>query len=293
MATKHDHELEQFQRTIDLVAYAMNAGYDVRPDVVGRGLAVLEHPNRDRIVVAQRPDGRWIYASVPDYQRGSPSESERQALTRLRACIERSDDKGSIVEFVQSREGTPRARDVPIDRVRQRLREFRATGPLDVEDALRSTARATGRERSPDASHASSQVDARGLSDDEGNPRTGLGLNRRRYDWTPPPVVGAREVEVEERLRRWREADATVERRLPSASRAQGGDSRSAPALAPARAAGSSVEVAGPASNAQSVRVGRDSRSDLGRRRYDWTPAPADRDAIVRGSRRLFPDRER
>jgi hypothetical protein len=172
------------------------------------------------------------------------------------------------------------------------LRAFRLTGAsLDVEEVRGSTASVNGREQSAAASRANSQVDECRLSHDDGNHRPAL--NRRRYDWTPRPIDGAREAHVEQRLRRWREVDAVVDQRLQSAIRSQGRDSLLVPAPAPARTVSTSVEAAGPVSNAVSVKVGRDGRSDLARRRYDWTPAPADADAIVRGTRPRIRDRER
>ena len=104
MNTLHDPELELFKRTIDLADYAKRAGYEARPQDGAPGLTVLDHPNRDRIVVGQHPNGPWIYASVPDYALRAPSEPAEQALARLRSAIHRSQDKGTIVEFVQQRD---------------------------------------------------------------------------------------------------------------------------------------------------------------------------------------------
>ena len=129
-----DPELEHFKRTIDLVAYAKKAGYEPWPDAVGSGLTVLDHPGRDRIAVAQTPSGVWIYASVGDYQPRAPHESGAHALARLRGCIQGARDKGTIVEFVQGRDAAARSAEVPLDRVRERLRAFRDDGiPLDLE----------------------------------------------------------------------------------------------------------------------------------------------------------------
>ena len=148
MSKLHDPELELFKRTIDLAAYAQRAGYELRPQDGAPGLTVLDHPNRDRIVVGQHPNGPWIYASVPDYALRAPSEPAEHALARLRSAIERSPDKGTIVEFVQQRDPWARRGDVPLDQVRDRLRAFRATGlPLDFEGALlhrRTRAAASG-----------------------------------------------------------------------------------------------------------------------------------------------------
>src|SRR5882672_6419344 len=105
MAIRPDPELEQYKRTIDLLVYAKTAGYEPRPRDGAPGLTVLDHPNRDRIVVARSPSGPWIYASVPDYAPRAPGEPATDALSRLRQCIDRAKDRGSIVEFVQPRDG--------------------------------------------------------------------------------------------------------------------------------------------------------------------------------------------
>src|SRR5208283_5023183 len=137
MAVAHDPELQECKRTIDLLEYVKRAGYEARRGDGGRGLTVLDHPNRDRIVVAKSPSGVWIYASVPDYEPRAAAEPPERAFERLRACIARSRDKGSIVEFVQERDGTARVGEVGLETVRERLREYRATRiPLDFESAL-------------------------------------------------------------------------------------------------------------------------------------------------------------
>ncbi|HTB74303.1 MAG TPA: hypothetical protein VK762_13720, partial [Polyangiaceae bacterium] len=74
MTKLHDPELELFKRAIDLPDYAKRAGYELRPQDGAPGLTVLDHPNRDRIVVGQHPNGPWIYASVPDYTLRAPGE---------------------------------------------------------------------------------------------------------------------------------------------------------------------------------------------------------------------------
>src|SRR5579872_6252983 len=98
MNTLHDPELEGFKRRIDLAQYAEKAGYERREQDGARGLTVLDHQNGDRIVVAKSPLGQWIYASIPDYVPRGPEEPEADALGRMRHSIERSADKGTIVE---------------------------------------------------------------------------------------------------------------------------------------------------------------------------------------------------
>jgi hypothetical protein len=139
MATRHDPELEQFKRSIDLVEYAKKTGYEPRPNDGAHGLTVLDHPNRDRIVVARSPSGPWIYASVTDYEPRAPGEPT-----------------------------TPR--------------------------------------RDPE-------------------------LHQRRYDWSPPVPNAPREAEVDERLRRWQEAQAAVDLKVRGPGEAAG--PAGSPALVP------------------------------------------------------------
>ena len=49
-----------------LVDYAQRQlGYQARGGEGGAGIVVLEHPAlRDRVAVAQAPDGRWLYADT-------------------------------------------------------------------------------------------------------------------------------------------------------------------------------------------------------------------------------------
>jgi hypothetical protein len=118
MNNLHDPELELFKRTVDLADYAKRAGYELRPQDGAPGLTVLDHPNRDRIVVGQHPNGLWVYASVPDYALRAPGEPAAEALARLRRAIDRSKDKGTVVEFVQQRDPMAGRAVVPLDQVR-------------------------------------------------------------------------------------------------------------------------------------------------------------------------------
>jgi hypothetical protein len=280
----HDPELELFKRTVDLADYAKRAGYELRPQDSAPGLTVLDHPNRDRIVVGQHPNGPWIYASVPDYALRAPSEPAEQALARLQGAIHRSQDKGTIVEFVQQRDPSARRGDVPLDQIRDRLRTFRATGlPLDFEGALSPPPYPRGRElaieRDRDAVPSGGSV----------GPKSEL--NRRRYDWSPPVGNGPRETEVERRLREWREAQAAIDRRQRAVREVQP-PAPPAPQPAPLpKDPGRSIPGHPPLDRvATTVSPGK---SELGRRRYDWTPAPTGLDAIVRGPRGPSGGRER
>ncbi len=284
MNKPYDPELELFNRTVDLADYAKRAGYALRPQDGAPGLTVLDHPNRDRIVVGQHPNGPWIYASVPDYTLRAPSEPAEQALARLRSAIGRSQDKGTLVEFVQQRDPWARRGDVLVEQVRDRLRTFRATGlPLDFEGALspppypRGRARAIERDRD-----AVPSVGSVGPQSE---------LNRRRYDWNPPVDNGPRETEVERRLREWREGQAAIDRRQRAVREIQPpappGPQPAPLPTDPGRA------IADRLPTDRSATIVSPGKSELGRRRYDWTPAPTGLDAIVRGPRGPSGGRER
>jgi hypothetical protein len=280
----HDPELEHFKRNVDLADYAKRAGYEPRPHDGAAGLAVLDHSNGDRIVVARSPLGQWIYASVPDYAPRGAGEPEADALARLRHSIGRSADKGSIVEFVQQRDPRTLEREVPLETVRGRLRSFGLVGlPLDFEGALAPPPYPRGRERTVERGGDSLPPERSVGSQSE--------LNRRRYDWSPPIENGPRETEVERRLREWREAQAAIDRKQRAGREVQ---SPAPPAPQPiplSRNPGRSIPGQSPADRtAPTVSPGK---SELGRRRYDWTPAPADLDAFLRGPRGPAGGRER
>jgi hypothetical protein len=270
----HDPELELFKRTVDLADYAKRAGYKLRPQDGAPGLTVLDHPNRDRIVVGQHPNGLWVYASVPDYTLRAPGEPAADALARLRGAIDRSPDKGTIVEFVQQRDPLARSIEVSHDQVRFRLRSFRSHSlPLDFEGALspppypRSRERAIEQGRDPLPS---------GGSD---GPKSEL--NRRRYDWSPPVANGPRETEVDRRLREWREAQAAIDRKERVAREVQP-PARPAPQPAPLpRDLGQQTPERPPVD--RGATVPSPAKSELGRRRYDWTPLPPGLEALIRG----------
>ncbi|MGH7437426.1 MAG: hypothetical protein ACRENE_17245 [Polyangiaceae bacterium] len=278
----HDPELEHFKRAVDLADYAKRAGYEPRPQDGAAGLTVLDHQNSDRIVVGQHPSGQWVYASVPDYTPRSPGEPANEALSRLRGAIGRSQDKGTIVEFIEQRDPRTLERVVPLETVRGRLRSFAVVGlPLDFEGALapppypRSREHAIEQGRNPPPAERSVEAKSE--------------LNRRRYDWSPPVANGPRETEVERRLRGWREAQAAIDRRQTAAREVQS-PSPQVPHPAPLpKDPGRPIPGHAPADRgATPVSPGK---SELGRRRYDWTPAPPGLDALLRGPR--GPGRER
>ncbi len=294
MATPPDPELERFKRTIDLVEYAKKAGYQPRPQDGAPGLTVLDHPDRDRIVVARSPSGRWIYASVPDYAPRAPGEPAADALSRLRHCIDGAKDKGSIVEFVRQRGGMARGREVPLELARERLRELRATGrPLDFEGALRLPPHGRGGERSADPPRDGPELGPPVATPGDAIARRSKPeLHQRRYDWSPPIPNAPRETEVDARLRRWREAQAAIDLKVRGAREGAGpapADAAMPPRARDAKAPSSPHRP--PADRNESL--GPTNKSELNRRRYDWTPAPAGVDPRVRGSRGRTPDRGR
>jgi hypothetical protein len=273
----HDPELEAFKRNVDLAQYAEKAGYERRERDGARGLTVLEHQNGDRIVVARSPLGQWIYASVPDYAPRGAGEPEADALSRLRQSIQRSGDKGSIVEFVQQRDPRTIEREVPLETVRARLRSYGLVGlPLDFEGAIAPPPYPRGRERSvvppaPPPAGENREPRRPGAPDPE--------LNLRRYDWDPRPAGAPQETEVEQRLRRWREAQTAVEVKVHGTA-----VSRTLPAAAALTAPPKTIErPAIPPSPA---------KSELNRRRLDGSP-PLNVDALIRAARNRSPDRGR
>lgn len=88
-------ELEHFKTQIDLAAFAMATGYAVDRKASSRSSLVLENGSGDKVIVARGLDGHWIYFSVRD-----------------------DADNGSIIDFVQRREGGS------LGDVRKRLRAF-------------------------------------------------------------------------------------------------------------------------------------------------------------------------
>ena len=265
------------------------------PATARAALTVLDHPNRDCIVVGQIPDGPSIYASVPDYAPRAAGEPAEQALARLRQSIDRTKDRGSIVEFVQQRDWTARRGEVPLELARKRLRDFCATGrSLDFEGPLRPPPYGESRERSVnpprDAPPPGAPVAAREAVARSRNPE----LNQRRYDWSPPVPNGPREAEVES---------------APAPGARGAGGHRAQGRRAPRRGGTRTVARCGcrGASGARSegTFLGRraDRRSDeslgpkknneLNRRRSDWTPEPPGLEAIRRATRGRSTDRDR
>jgi hypothetical protein len=75
-----DSELEKFKTEIDLRVYAATQGYQLDRKESWRGSAVMRHANGDKIIIKRGSDGHYVYFSV-----------------------HRSDDNGTIIDFVQHR----------------------------------------------------------------------------------------------------------------------------------------------------------------------------------------------
>ena len=79
---KRPDELDDFKHRINLTEYAATYGYVLDRRASSRNSAVMIHPAGDKIVIARGEDSHWVYFSVRD-----PA------------------DHGSIVDFVQNRQG--------------------------------------------------------------------------------------------------------------------------------------------------------------------------------------------
>jgi len=290
-----DPELEEFKRRIDLVEYARKSGYEVHPSESNERLTFLEHPHGDRIVVARNPSGQWIYASVNDYEPRSANESPQHALQRLRDSIARTMEKGTIVEFVQHRDYTVALPPVSLEVVRERLRAYTEAGLAfnvawprhqdgDREARYTRAAREAVRPASERAVATETSSNRAGFPLGQ-NPE----LGRRRYDWMPSPAAPP-ETEVEQRLRRWREAQEIIDQAIFRRAHARSDEQLlvCSPVARPAGKSLGSVE-----GNADGKSGSSKEKSELGRRRYDWTPQPKGIGAISRAPRDRNQDRGR
>jgi len=297
MAAANDGELEQLKCSVDLARYAKAAGYEPSGDEPGRGLTLLQHPSGDRIVVARSAGGQWIYASVTDYVPRAQCESAELASKRLKACIARSTDKGSIVEFVQHRDCAARHGKAGLEEVRARLRDYQVAGiPLDLSGLRPNAHEFEGGRWSPAPAPDSRAAHERSAQATERSDRRSSGgqhgnseLNQRRYDWMPSPAAPP-ETEVEQRLRRWREAQQVIDQAISRRAHARR-DEQLSVCSSTARPASKSL---GPVEWRTDRNSGSSNeKSELGRRRYDWTPQPKGIGAISRAPRDRGQDRGR
>ncbi len=285
MTPRHDRELQEFKKSIDLVEYAKKAGYEVRPFDVGTGLTLLDHPNGDAMIVARTRSGEWIYAGASNYTPRRPGESPDDALARLRLHIRRTRDQGTIVEFAHTRQRTSFWTELPLERVREHLREFQASrGVVDSRQELEAPAAAAKSERSTTASRNVERAEPP-APDTQRHPGSfNPELNRRRYDWSPPLPKARPETEVEQRLRRWREAQAAIDLRIQPAQQA------ARPSIEVAQK--THVRADGPSAH-RTETLRENPRTELAQCRYGWKVAPEVLDAIARASRSRSTDRGR
>jgi hypothetical protein len=99
MGTRRD-ELDEFKRQINLTQYAATLGYCLDRRASSRNSAVMVHPAGDKLIVTKGEDGHWIFFSVRD-----------------------DADHGSIIDFVQRREGGT------LGDVRKTLRQWSGGSP--------------------------------------------------------------------------------------------------------------------------------------------------------------------
>jgi hypothetical protein len=105
-------ELEQFKLEINLAGYASKQGYALVKNESSRNSYVMKHNNGDKIVVATAADGHGIYFSVRD-----------------------SSDNGSIIDFVQKRQG------LNLGQVRKELRQELGTATPTAMQTIKSKPR--------------------------------------------------------------------------------------------------------------------------------------------------------
>jgi hypothetical protein len=178
--------LEALKRAIDLADYARSVGYVERPRDSIPGIVVLERARSgERIAVARLAEG-GIYARISNYALRAPAEPDESARSRLRECIIRSSDTGSIVEFVRSRARMARQPEPDLERVREHLA------------AWQELARSLG-----------PALESKDLSQRIGEGRTRAESARQ-----------STASEVEERLARWHEAQRAIDRKLAHVSNA-------------------------------------------------------------------------
>lgn len=96
-----DDELERFKAEINLSEYAAAHGYQLAQLESSRNSVAMKHPGGDKIIIARGSDNHWIYFSVRSDQ-----------------------DNGSIIDFVQKRQGGN------LGKVRQILRPWVGQGIL-------------------------------------------------------------------------------------------------------------------------------------------------------------------
>jgi len=94
------------------------------------GVTVLANDQlNDRVAIARKPDGRYIFAQVTDYAARRDDESRHHAFTRLRTSIEHSPSQGEGTDQFERhvqfrRRERERDRDESLQRIqKQRIEE--------------------------------------------------------------------------------------------------------------------------------------------------------------------------
>jgi hypothetical protein len=280
-----DLELEALQRSIHLADYARSVGYEPRPRDSTPGVTVLEHPQTgDCIAVARAESGQWIFASLPYYTPRGGEEPADRSRERLRDCIVRTPDQGWVVEFVQHCERVSGRPEPSVDEVRGHLRAWQEAERGGIPAAPTPLRGGTPPHKSevhaPSAAEPALARATRNAS-----------LNRRIGDWFPSPApLIPNETEVQERLRRWQEAQRAIDLKLGRPAE------HASPRPAPSIGANSrGVDTGLPSAELAGNPVGAPSRDlarrALGQRRYDWSPpvdmpSPLGRTVRDRGSDR-------
>lgn len=90
-----DDELERFKREINLTEFAVTLGYLIDRKESSKGSIVMRHQEGDKVIISRHEGGHWTYFSVRE-----------------------SRDHGTIVDFLQFREG------INLGGVRKRLRPW-------------------------------------------------------------------------------------------------------------------------------------------------------------------------
>jgi hypothetical protein len=99
-----DQELEQFKTDINLTEYAAAQGYVLDKRASSRNSVTMRESTGAKIIIARAPDAHWIYFNVHD-----------------------DGDQGSIIDFVQTREGCN------LGQVRKELRPWIGSGAVRLK----------------------------------------------------------------------------------------------------------------------------------------------------------------
>jgi hypothetical protein len=282
--------LERTKRDLQLAEYAQKRGYRPSPTGSTPGVTVLEHPtSRDRVAVAKTQDGQWIFAALRDYKTPPPREGQAPDLTRerLRDCIARTRDKGSVVEFVQHCERVAGRPEPSVDQVREHLRQWQERQRA-IELGARSTAE--GRSQGDPLGSPSSPPGGPAIAlPERADDRLRISpapadLRHRIGDWSSSPAtLHPSEAEVRERKQRWHDAQRAISLKLARASEL------AKTQLAPALPSPGDVSR-----NPGRATFPNPTQRALAQRRYDWSPSASEGGKpLAQTRRRPGPERGR